>query len=742
VIPRPAAELVLVGAGHAHVQVLRRWLRRPLPGVRLSVVLDRPEALYSGMVPGCVAGDYRPHQLEIDGVPLARRAGARVLLARAVGVDPLARRIALEGRPPVAYDVASLDVGSRVRGLELPGVREHALATRPIRRFVDELAERLDAARERAAGGVLEVAVVGGGAAGFEPACGLEARLRRERVPACVHLVSDAPQLLPGASGRLARIARREAQRRGIRVLEGARVVEVEPHRIRFADDREPLACQLTVWATGAAAPALAAAPLPLDERGFVRVRSTLQVMGCDDLFAAGDCASLDAHPGLPKAGVYAVRQGPVLDANLRARLAGRRLRRYRPQRDFLTLLNLGDRRALGGKWGLAWSGAAVWRLKDRIDRRFVRRFQLLAPDGSPAPDFPAPPPARPPMACGGCAAKLDAPSLERALARLAPAPPDASVQWGLERADDAALVGLPGGERLLASLDGFRAFADDPWLVGRVAAVNAVSDVLAKGGRPRHALALVTLPEEQAAAGVGGETLAQVLAGVRASLDPLGVSLVGGHTATGPELFVALSVTGDLEAGARPLPLAGAQPGQRLLLSKALGTGVVLAADALGLARGAWLQDALRSMLRPNLAAAQVARRHGASAGTDVSGFGLAGHLAALLRAGGVAARLRRDALPALPGARALLARGLRSSAHARNAQLRDVLDPGVCGGPDASLELLFDPQTSGGLLFALPADRADAALAELRAGGDAAAACIGEVSPPRPGGALLGVD
>src|SRR5215470_5956227 len=134
-------ELVLVGGGHAHVQVIRRFAMQPLPGVRLSVVLDRPEAVYSGMVPGFVAGDYAARELAIDVVPLARRAGARVVLAAATGVDPRKRRIALAGRPPLDYDVASVDVGSRVRGLELPGVREHALATRPIHDFV----ERLDA---------------------------------------------------------------------------------------------------------------------------------------------------------------------------------------------------------------------------------------------------------------------------------------------------------------------------------------------------------------------------------------------------------------------------------------------------------------------------------------------------------------------------------------------------------------------------------------------------------------------
>src|SRR5262245_11132779 len=151
-------------------------MMRPLPGVRVCAVLDRPEAVYSGMVPGFVAGDYAAPELEIDVVPLARRAGAAVILARALRIDPVARRIELEGRPPLGYDVASLDVGSSVRGLELPGVREHALATRPIRGFVDALEARL----ARLRGARARVVIVGSGVAGVELAFSLGARTRAE----------------------------------------------------------------------------------------------------------------------------------------------------------------------------------------------------------------------------------------------------------------------------------------------------------------------------------------------------------------------------------------------------------------------------------------------------------------------------------------------------------------------------------------------------------------------------------
>ena len=728
-------ELLLLGGGHAHVQVLRRWMMRPLPGVRVTLVADRAGAVYSGMVPGCVAGDYRPDEAEIDLVPLARRAGAAVVLARIARVDPVARRVELEGRAPLRYDVASLDVGSSVRGLELPGVADHVLATRPIAAFLPRVAERV---REKEALGRVRVAVVGGGAAGFEVAVTLAARLRASEVEPHVTLLTSAPQILPRRSARLARRARREAERRGVEVRCGVRAVGAEKRAV-LLEGGERVECALAVWATGAAPPAVVAdSPLPRAAHGFVRVRSTLQVVGHDTLFAVGDCATLEAYPALPKAGVYAVREGPLLDANLRALLGGRALRRFRPQRRFLALLNLGEREALGEKWGRVFAGPAAWRLKDWIDRRFMRRFQVLGPEGEPAPDFPTPEEmGMEEMECGGCAAKVDARTLSRALERLPTAAEDSSVVLGLDRADDAAAWTLRGGAVTLATIDAFRAFCDDPWLVGRVAAVNAASDVLAKGGRPRHALALVTLPESEPDR--AEETLFQVLSGVRAALDPLGVSLVGGHTSSGDELFVGLTIAGELPDATAALPLDGLRVGDRLLLSKGLGTGVLLAADMQGRAPGRWVRAAHASMLRSNGAAAEIARACDASACTDVSGFGLAGHLGEMLAASGVAAQVWLDALPALPGALPLLARDLRSTYHAQNERAAGRLDAAPALWREPEFALLFDPQTSGGLLFAVPEARAPEALRALRDAGDRSAEEIGVVLAGRADGTRL---
>jgi selenide,water dikinase len=367
-------EVVLVGAGHAHVEVLRAWSRDPEPRARLTLVVDRETALYSGMVPGFVAGQYRAGDLEIALRPLARRARARIVLGEAIRIDTDASVVHVKGEASVVYDVASLDVGSTVAGKDLPGVREHAIPTRPIA----DLVERIDAVLRQTTHEHSEhrLIVVGAGAGGVELAFCFEARLRRETGKHCRLLLLDAgPSLLAEASPRLRARVERAARRRRIDWRCGARVAGVEATSVRL-DSGEALPTDAVIWVTGAAAlPFLRSSGLPVNADGFVRVQPTFQVEGRRELFAVGDCASLCDGTRVPKAGVYAVRAGPVLTRNLRSWLRGEPLTEYRPQRDFLSLLNLGDGTAIGGKWGLAFEGRSVLLLKDWIDRRFVRRY-------------------------------------------------------------------------------------------------------------------------------------------------------------------------------------------------------------------------------------------------------------------------------------------------------------------------------------------------------------------------------
>ena len=360
--------LLLAGGGHAHVEVLRRLAQRPIEGWRVTLITRERHSPYSGMLPGVAAGLYRPEQALIDTRALAARTHAELVLDSVEALEPDARLLHRVNGAPIAYDLLSVDTGATPDISGVPGAARHALPLKPI----DALLPRLADLAERARAGQV-VAIVGGGAAGTEMALALHARLGPCGVR--VVLVAGEAGLLPGLPEALRRCAAAELATRGITLHEGEDVTEVTREGLRFRG-APPLPADTVLWATGAAsAEWLARSGLERDRRGFLQVEPTLQALGQKEVFAAGDVASLLPEP-LPKAGVFAVRQGPVLARNLRAAAEGRALERFRPQRDWLVLLSLGDGHALGTRNGLVFGGAWVWWWKDWIDRRFVARYR------------------------------------------------------------------------------------------------------------------------------------------------------------------------------------------------------------------------------------------------------------------------------------------------------------------------------------------------------------------------------
>jgi selenide,water dikinase len=397
-------------------------------------------------------------------------------------------------------------------------------------------------------------------------------------------------------------------------------------------------------------------------------------------------------------------------------------LRRWQPQSQALVILGLGDGRAIAWRNGIALEGKLVWRWKDRIDRRWMRMYGRMRPMAENPAD---------PMRCGGCGAKVGAETLHVALANLARTPsPDILV--ALDQPDDASVALPPPGMAVVQSVDHFRAFIEDPYAFGQIAAAHALSDLHAMGARPWTALAIAALP--YAPHGKMGRDLAAMMQGATSVLEADGCALVGGHTAEATEPALGFAVTG-LANPSRILRKSGLRPGDALVLTKPLGTGILLAGNMRGLTKARWLAAALDQMRRTNADASRILRAHGARACTDVTGFGLAGHLREMLDASGLTARLSLAALPALPGAPELAARGVESTLAPDNlAALRGV----ATLGNDPRSALLVDPQTSGGLLAGIPAGNAGACLDALAHAGIAAAA-VGEVEPPEPDGPMI---
>ena len=360
--------LLLLGGGHAHVHVLRELAQQPLPGTEVMLITPFARQMYSGMVPGLVAGHYAADSCAIALAPLARAARVSLVEAAAVSMEAGQRRVHLSTGQVAEYDMLSIDTGSEMRRDVIPGAREHAMFVRPIEHFV-QLFERLPAL---AAQRVLNVVVLGGGAAGLELAMALQHRLA-ERVRVALVLGMSAP--LEGYPPSAVEAALAQLRRWRIAVLPEACSAIAADHVLLASGAR--VACDVPVLAVGSTAPEwLRGGGLALDERGFVATRATLQSNSHPHVFAVGDVASR-TDMNHPRSGVFAVRAGPPLAHNLRAVLAGQTPLPHLPPQRTLNLISCGDRRAIA-TWG-TWStqGRWVWHWKDRIDRGFVRRYTL-----------------------------------------------------------------------------------------------------------------------------------------------------------------------------------------------------------------------------------------------------------------------------------------------------------------------------------------------------------------------------
>lgn len=716
-------DLVLVGGGHTHALVLRMWGMRPLPGVRLTLVNPGPYAPYSGMLPGHVAGHYPREDLDIDLVRLARFAGARLVLGAATGIDRAAQAISVTGRAPISYDIASIDVGITSAMPGLPGFDSFGVPAKPLGDFATRWAAFVHKVTTGEVAPV--VAVIGGGVAGVELAMAMSHRLRQTGVEAQVTLI-EAQSVLSALRPRGQAILRARLEDLGVTLLEQRQISHLSDGLIHLTTGA-PVSFGFCTGAAGTRPhPWLADTGLPATD-GFLDVTEQLRSPGDPAIYAVGDCANMTFAPR-PKAGVFAVRQAPILYHNLRADVTGTARRGYRPQRDYLKLISLGEKSALVEKGAITLASPWLWRLKDRIDQAFMGKFRsypaMQIPDipDIVANDVRAELDGGKPL-CGGCGAKIGAGTLGAALAHL-PAPVRKDVLSA--PGDDAAILAI-GGHLQVISTDHLRAVTGDPWTMAQIAAQHALGDIWAMGASPQAALTTLILPPMSAA--LQARTLREITIAASAVFRDAGAEIVGGHTTIGSELTIGFTVTG--LANGTPSTLAGAQPGDVLILTKPVGAGTLLAAEMQAQAEGKWIA-ALHASLVLGQGPAAALLTPSAHAMTDVTGFGLAGHMLAMAEASGVTAVLDPDAVEFLAGAEALASQGVRSSLFAAN---RDHAAPRMSGFPPGPrTDLLFDPQTAGGLLAAIPPETADQLLGALTDAGYPAR-LIGTISAGQSG-------
>ena len=731
--------LLLVGGGHSHLSVLRRLAMRPVAGLETVLVTRDVLTPYSGALPGFLAGRYRLQDIHIDLRRLAQFAGARIIQAEVTGINLESRRLQLPDRPPMGFDILSLNIGSRPDAKIIPGASTHAVAVKPIDTFLDSWATVAPAAITRVgAGEPYTIAIVGGGPASVEIAFAMEEKIRRElgrKKPGepllRIRIITADTRLLSSHNSRVQAMVADRLAERGIEVLTDRRVSAFRDQCVD-CEGGESHGADVIYYATGASVPDWPGETgLQVDDRGFIAVNDHLQSLSHPFVFAAGDAASMVSH-SRPKSGVYAVRQGKPLSENLVRYATGRRLVSYRPQKRALALLYSGDGCAIASRDKLFLQGRWVWEWKHRIDQAFLHKYGKFPEPGASlklAPGITDKDTARSlraqAMRCTGCGAKVGAGTLHGVLQGL-PIHPQEDVlsQNGVE---DAALIRLDDQRTLMQSVDLLPAMINDPWLFARIATNHCLSDIYAMGCDPHSALAVVGIPF--ASRRFMSENLNELMAGAAEELRRHRTMLIGGHSTETPQLLFGLSVNGFLMSR-KVLHKSHLQPGDVLILTKSLGTGTLLAADNRYRAAGDWMTSAINTMLQSGREAAACLREHDASACTDITGFGLAGHLLEMLQPRGLGAELTLDHLPALEGALECLKAGIFSSLHEDNRTAELAIAGAEAFRQHGRYHLLFDPQTAGGLLAGVPAANAPGCLAALHQLGYHNAAIIGRVT------------
>ena len=750
----PYQDLVLVGGGHSHALLLKMWAMKPVPGVRLTLISPQVQTPYSGMLPGLVAGHYSFDEAHIDLNRLCGVTGTRFIQDQVTEIDLQHKEVHFFDRPPIGFDVLSINSGI-TPDTSVPGSEQHTTPVKPIALFYPRWQQLLtDLASEKTpTSSPYRVAVVGGGAAGVELILAMHHAItnietKRSLQFCLIQRGSGLPEHYPA---RLQRKIRALFNARNIQNYNGCTVSEVQPG-VMYSATGDAIYADTIFWCAQAKASTWPRrSGIAVDSNGFIAVNAHLQSISHDFVFAAGDIAQQERSP-TPRAGVYAVRQAPYLVKNLRNYFLGRAMSSYHPQTHILSLLACGDQYAAGCRPNTVLpsiSGKWVWRWKDSIDRKFMRQFSELAPGNMKATTessgvLPTNEPANAHnMRCGGCGAKVGASILSRTLERLQPISRE-GVMLGLSSADDAAAITVPPGHWLVQSVDVFRALIDDPYRQGQIAALHALSDLFAMNATPHSAQAIVTLP-------YAGETLVerdlfQLMSGAVNILNAHQCALIGGHTSEGAELSIGFCVNGFGQAQ-KILRKSQPQVGDKLILTKQLGTGVLFSAHNQHKAHGKWIESAVNSMLQSNGKAGEIFSFYHANACTDITGFGLAGHLVEMLTPENhtddspapLAATVSLNHIPLLEGALSCSQNGILSSLHIQNQRVEKRIRSANVWNKHPVWPLLFDPQTSGGLLASVAASQVDDCLSALRLAGYHHACVVGEITPAHDSASVI---
>ena len=689
-------DLVLIGGGHSHLSVLMKLSKRPINGNRITLITNEIDTPYSGMIPGYIEGIYSWRDSHIDLYRLCLKLNVRFIHAEVERVSAYEKEIYFKDRPKIKFDVLSINTGIQSNNREIKGAAKYCLPVKPISKLANNFLNKITNFKS--------IAFIGGGAGSVELALAIKKRFLNINQDIKITIITGKRGLLSTFPQKTKLTSLKTLEKFKIDIIEYKRVLEVKPKQI-ILSDKSMLKIDKAILSTNSMTPKwLAKSDILLTKDNYILVNKSFQT-NYKYVFASGDVIDFN-NQNLKKAGVFAVRSGKPLAINIKQFILGKKLVEYKFNKNYLALIGTSKRSAIATKYNLTFNSRFFFYLKKYIDQNFIKKFsdfkirkkftlEALKTDVlnifvkhkekiTDENDI---------MQCKGCAAKVPLNALKQAL------PKDI-----VSTSEDA--VSVPGQPELYQTVDMISSIITDPFLLGKIAANHSISDMVSVNSKITSAMMILQLPLSKTE--INSRDLEQVLLGANEIFKTIDCPLIGGHTMIGKDKdpIIGFSILGQKQKKIKIMKnRRKIKTKDLLILTEKIGSGLIFAGINNYLIDSYFQTDVIKQMIKGNLNFGKISNHLNILSMTDITGFGLANHLLNLIKRDNSKTGLTiyPNKIPLFEGVNECLNKDIKSSLFKSNY---DIAQKDMIYKRDKSKldNILYDPQTVGGIAFIIP--------------------------------------
>ena len=686
-------DLVLIGGGHSHIMLIMELSKKPIRGNRITLISNEIDTPYSGMIPGFIEGIYNWRETHIDLYKLCFKLDIRFIHSEVLEISAINKEIVLKNRPKIKFDVLSINTGIQSNNKTIKGALKYCIPVKPISKLSNNFLTEIEKNNN--------IAFIGGGPASVELALGLQKRFKNNKSNLKISIITGKNGLLSSFPPKTKKVAKQTLQKSQINVIEKVEVIEVQKDKL-ILSNKTKLKIDKSVLSTNAMPPEwIKKSDLFLNSNNFIIVNDKFQT-NYNYVFAAGDIVDFN-NQNLGKSGVFAVKSGKPLARSIRKFIQKEVAVPYKFNKSYLSIIGLANGLAIATKYNFTFTSRFCFLLKKFIDQKFVKKFNNLNQDNSytfinlfKIFDFITQKNHKNisahPMQCRGCAAKVDFNALKTTLPKEI-----------ITTSEDA--INVNNYPNLYQSVDMISSIVSDPYLLGKIAANHAISDIIAVNSKLISALMILQLPFSNSE--INSRDLEQVTSGASDVFKLAGCSISGGHTMVGKDKdpVIGFSVVGEKKNVVNDKIRSNLKINDVLILTEKIGSGIIFSGINNDIIDSYYQIEVLNQMSQGNINFSKVSNKLKTLLMTDITGFGLANHLLNLIKRdiGKTGLTIYPDRIPIFNGVREALSKNVRSSLFDKNF---NTAQKDLIYNRETRLidEILYDPQTVGGLAFIIP--------------------------------------